>query len=177
MKCLALLGSPKKEGNTATLLASFIEGAASKGHSVKSVWLQEKKILFCNACDFCKKTGMCVHQDDMTTELYSDIITSDIIVHAFPVYWWSIPAQTKVFQDRIYAMDYSLLKGKKFYLLSTYTDRDPNSGFGIVESSFKEICDYLKMDFAGRLGVCSGTGPVRDNREALERAFSMGAGI
>ena len=180
MNCLALLGSPRKDGNTASLLDSFIEGAESKGLSTKKVWLHEKNITWCNACGYCKKdgigTGKCVHDDDMT-ELYRDILAADAIVQAFPVYWWTMPAQTKVFQDRIYALDYRMLNGKKFYLLSTYMDEDPNSGFAIAESSFREICSYLRMDFAGSLGVCSGPRPVKENREALDRAFRMGAGI
>lgn len=178
MNCLALLGSPRKDGNTASLLDSFIAGAESKGHSTRMVRLHEKRIEYCNGCGYCKRegSGRCVHDDDMT-ELYRDILAADAVVQAFPVYWWTMPAQTKVFQDRLYALDYSLLSGKKFYLLSTYMDEDPNSGFAIAESSFREICSYLRMDFAGSLGVCSGAGPVRENREALDRAFLMGAGI
>jgi len=43
MTYLALLGSPRKKGNTAALLASFLDGAASKGHSGRTLFLQEKK--------------------------------------------------------------------------------------------------------------------------------------
>nr|HPK06979.1 flavodoxin family protein [Aminivibrio sp.] len=108
MNCLALLGSPRKDGNTAALLTSFLDGAVSKGHTVRTVRLQEKKILPCTGCNGCKKdgkgTGRCVLTDDMGG-LYPAVLEADVIVHAFPVYWWSMPAQTKLFQDRLYALD------------------------------------------------------------------------
>ncbi len=52
MKVLTLLGSPKKDGNTAALLKAFTDGAASKGHEVEAVWLHEKNITPCNGCRF-----------------------------------------------------------------------------------------------------------------------------
>jgi multimeric flavodoxin WrbA len=180
MRYLALLGSPRQNGHSAALLDSFLEGAASKGHSGDTIWLHEKKILPCTACDGCKKngagTGRCVLKDDMTA-LYSLVGHADVIVHAFPVYWWSMPAQTKLFQDRLYAMDYPGFKGKKLSLLMTYGGEDPNSGPRLIEQTFRDICEFLDMQFCDSIGVCSGTTPVRDNKRALERAFLSGASL
>ncbi|MBL3538263.1 flavodoxin family protein [Aminivibrio sp.] len=180
MNCLALLGSPRKDGNTAALLASFLDGAASKGHNVRTVLLQDRKILPCTSCNGCKKdgkgTGRCVLADDMAA-LYPAVLEAEVIVHAFPIYWWSMPAQTKLFQDRLYALDYGLFSGKKMYLLTTYGGEDPNSGPGIVERTFRDICDFLGMEFRGSLGVCSGSLPVQKNETALLQAKQMGTGI
>ena len=180
MKVLTLLGSPKKDGNTAALLKAFTDGAASKGHEVEAVWLHEKNITPCNGCRFCKVDGVgtskCVHDDDMT-ELYRTLKDADVIVHAFPVYWWSMPAQTKVMMDRIYAMDYSLFNGKAMYFLTTYNGTDPNSGAALCENTLKEICASLGMDFKGSIAVSARTTPVKENKEALERAFRMGTEV
>ena len=180
MKILALLGSPRRGGNTAALLDSFAEGAASKGHEVNTVWLHEKNIEPCNACRLCKKDGVgtskCVHDDDMT-ELYEALTEADVIVHAFPIYWWSMPAQTKVMMDRIYAMDYSLFNGKQMYFLTTYNGTDPNSGAVLSENTLKDICGYLKIDFRGTVAVSARTTPVQEHKEALERAFKMGSAV
>ena len=176
MRYIALLGSPRKDGNTAALLASFLEGAASKGHSGETVHLHEKKILPCAACNTCKKDGKCILSDDMTA-LYPLVVEADVIVHAFPIYWWSIPAQTKLFQDRLYAMDYTLFKGKKLFLLMTYGGEEPNSGPRLCEQSYRDICEFLDMQFRDSIGVCSGTTPVRENTRALERAFLSGASM
>ena len=176
MRYIALLGSPRKDGNTAALLASFLEGAASKGHSGEVIRLHEKKILPCAGCNACKKEGKCVLSDDMTA-LYPLVEGAEVIIHAFPVYWWSAPAQTKLFQDRLYAMDYARFKGKQLVLLTTYGGEDPNSGPRLCEQSFRDICEFLDMQFRDFIGVCSGTTPVRDNKRALERAFLSGASI
>ena len=178
MTYLALLGSPRKKGNSAALLASFLDGAASKGHSGRTLFLQEKRILPCTSCNSCKKdgkgTGKCVLKDDMT-ELYPLVAEAETIVHAFPVYWWSMPAQTKLFQDRLYALDYESFNGKKLFLLLTYGGEDPNSGPRLIEDTFRDICDFLGMELAGCLGACSGITPVENNKAVLEKAFLLGA--
>ncbi|HPE66253.1 MAG TPA: flavodoxin family protein, partial [Synergistales bacterium] len=78
MRYIALLGSPRKDGNTAALLASFLEGAASKGYSGELIRLHEKKILPCAGCNACKKEGKCVLSDDMT-DLYPLVEEADVI--------------------------------------------------------------------------------------------------
>lgn len=180
MKVFALFGGPRKKGNTVALLSSFLNGAASKGHTLQTVHLAEKKILPCTGCNSCKKdgtgTGRCVLSDDMA-ELYPLVAEADVLVHAFPVYWWSAPAQTKLFQDRLYALDYSVFKGKKMSLLITYGGEDPNSGPSLIEQTFRDICDFLGMEFIGSLAAYSGVTPIRDNPFVLEEAFHRGASL
>ena len=40
MKFLGLVGSPRKKGNTEIMVDTFLEGAASAGAEVKSIFLQ-----------------------------------------------------------------------------------------------------------------------------------------
>lgn len=180
MNLLALLGSPRKNGNTSALLDSFLKGAASAGHDAETVFLHDKKIAPCTSCRSCRVdgvgTGVCVIKDDMT-ELYKKFVAADVIVHGMPIYWWSIPAQTKVFLDRIYALNYAVLKGKKLFLLTTYGGEGHDSGPRLVESSFRDICEFLEMEFGGHMTVFSGKVPVGRNESALGEAFRMGAGI
>lgn len=180
MKYLAILGSPRKEGNTAALLSSFLEGAASKGCSGNTLFLQAKQIAPCTSCNGCKKdgtgVGQCVFADDMNG-LYPLVEKADVLIYAIPVYWWSIPAHTKAFMDRLYALDYSVFKGKKLCLLMTFQGEEPNSGPVLIEKTFRDICEWLGVDFSGCLAVCSGTTPVGENRDALEKAFRLGASI
>ena len=73
--------------------------------------------------------------------------------------------------------DYTHFKGKQLFLLTTYGGEDPNSGPRLCEQSFRDICEFLDMQFRDCIGVCSGMTPVRDNKRALERAFLAGASI
>ncbi|HCL79105.1 MAG TPA: hypothetical protein DIC53_03960 [Synergistaceae bacterium] len=180
MRYLALFGSPRRTGNTAVALSSFLDGLASKGHEGEMVWLHGEKIAPCTSCNGCKKdgkgTGECVIPDDME-KLYSLTTKADLLIFAFPIYWWSMPAQVKLYLDRLYALDYSALQGKKLFLLMTYEGEDHNSGAELLKSTFRCICEYLEIDFIGSLGISTGSLPASENAEALEEAFTLGASV
>lgn len=178
MRYLALFGSPRRTGNTAVALSSFLDGLASKNHQGETVWLHGEKIAPCTSCNGCKEdgkgTGTCVISDDME-RLYALTAKADLLIFAFPIYWWSMPAQAKLYLDRLYALDYSTLKGKKLFLLMTYEGENPNSGAELMENTFRDICEYLEIHFAGTLGISTGSIPASENAEKLEEAFNAGA--
>lgn len=178
MKITSFLGSPRKNGNTAALLDSVLRGAGThSGIENESFFLHEMNIAPCRGCNSCKKEGStgCVVKDDMQ-KVYSAMAASDIIILASPIYWWSVTAQMKTMIDRIYGMDFRCGR-KKIALIMTYEGELPNSGPETTEALFREICDYLKMDAAGVLGICTGTMPVSKNTKAQEDGFRFGAGL
>jgi len=175
MKILALLGSPRRHGNTATLLNSVIEGIkTAKDAEVELIFLNGKNIKPCQGCNSCKKEDSkgCVQKDDMQ-QIYPLVAKSDLIILASPIYWWSVTAQMKLFIDRLYAMDFTCGR-KKAALLMTYGGELPNSGPETTEALFREICDYIKADAVAVMGVCTEQIEVKDNKKALQEAFELG---
>jgi multimeric flavodoxin WrbA len=64
-----------------------------------------KKLEFCIQCDFCIRTKKgCVHQDDISAELYDKMIWADAWIIGTPVYQGTISAQTKTIMDRCRAV-------------------------------------------------------------------------
>lgn len=181
MKALIVQASPHKNGNTAALLSGFIMGVRENNIEVEEIFLQDKNIKPCTACDFCHNSpyGKCAINDDMQ-DLYGKLVSSDLIVFATPVYWWNMASQLKIFIDRIYALmpdeNNSRLKGKRAVLFMTYGGELPNSGPEIVEKSFRESAEYLGMKVLGVLGVCS-CKPVNENEDALKKAYQIGKAI
>ncbi|HQO39877.1 MAG TPA: flavodoxin family protein [Spirochaetota bacterium] len=176
MKIVSFLGSPKKKGNTAALLDSVLKGLhESAVVESEYFFLHDMKIAPCNGCDACKKANStgCVIRDDMDL-IYAALRKADIIILATPIYWWSVTAQMKLMIDRIYGMDFKCGR-KKIALLMTYGGELPNSGPETLEKLFVEICDYLKMEAAGTLGVCTETLTVSKNEKALQDGLSFGA--
>jgi len=55
MKVLALMGSPRKEGNTDILVDQFLKGSRKKGNQVEKLYLYEQKITPCVDCRTCKE--------------------------------------------------------------------------------------------------------------------------
>lgn len=173
------MGSPRRNGNTAALLNSVLDGVYSNGKEPRDdfIFLHEKNIKPCNGCNSCKmdENGVCVVKDDMQ-EIYSKIGKSDLVILASPIYWWSVTAQMKLFVDRLYGINKNCGK-KKVMLLMTYGGELPNSGPETVEKLFREICGYLRLDVAGVMGACTGEIPVADNPEVLRQAFNMGRSL
>lgn len=180
MKVLALLGSPKRHGNTSLLLEEYLRGikASHKDADITKIFLHEKDIQNCTACGTCHNItiGQCAIMDDMQ-ELYPLFRQADMVIYATPIYWWSISTQLKAFMDRCYALgnlkdSYS---GKKAALLMTYGGELPNKGPELVKTAFEEICDYKEMDLIHVYGVCTDEYmPVAENTKALMDVYEMG---
>lgn len=180
MKVLAIQGSPKIKGNTATLLEHYLLGLKENHHDaeIKVIHVAEKNIQSCRGCDGCRNPQRkCVIKDDMQ-QIYPDILAADVLILASPIFWWNITAQAKQFVDRLYALNYGdNFKGKRFVLLTTYGDKDPNSGVEIIKNMFEDICEYLGMDFIQLYGVCSGEVSVQDNSKAKNDVYNLGKAL
>jgi multimeric flavodoxin WrbA len=100
MNILVINGSPKGEGsNTMRLARAFLGGAGWSG--AKTLTVADAEITPCLGCFSCwrKTPGACVIQDDMG-EALSEIIAADIVVWAFPLYYFSVPGKLKNLIDR-----------------------------------------------------------------------------
>jgi multimeric flavodoxin WrbA len=90
MKVIAFNGSPRKEWNTATLLRSALEGAASTGAGTELVHLYDLDYKGCTSCFACKlkggkSYGHCALKDELTPFLRK-IEKADGILLGSPVY-------------------------------------------------------------------------------------------
>ncbi len=114
---LAIVGSPRKGGNSDILCEEFLHGALDAGNSVEKLYLQDKKIGGCCACYGCRETGECVQKDDMA-KLLEKMIEADVIVLATPVYFYAMSGQMKVMIDRTLPR-YREIVNKEFYFIAT----------------------------------------------------------
>ena len=120
MFILGLQGSPRKGGNTDTLLATFLEKAAEAGANVHTLQVPWAKIEPCRGCGYCETHGRCViAKDPMSTEIYGLMRKADVIVAASPVFFYGISAQLKGLIDRSQA-----LWSRKY----VYKLKDPKAG-------------------------------------------------
>ncbi len=153
MKIVALFGSPRPNGNTATLAKAFIETAESFGAQVQSFLLNKLDIKGCQACDICKtKTDHCVIKDDISTIL-SAVQAADVLVAATPIYFADITAQLKIFVDRCYSFlepfetvpeKTRVIPGKKFVLITAQNRED--DFFAEVCMKYRRIFELLGFE-------------------------------
>ena len=96
---MCIVGSPRKNGTTATIVDKMIAGLVEKGVDVTRHGLGTLNINYCRGCHVCKETGRCVQRDDMDLVM-GDLFEADIVLIASPSYWGDVTGQLKVFIDR-----------------------------------------------------------------------------
>jgi len=96
---LAVASSPRRNGNSESLLNEFCRAAEDAGWNVEMMKINNLKYRPCQACDACAKDGKCILNDDMQA-VYPKMIDADALVIASPVTFGSLNAQLKMFIDR-----------------------------------------------------------------------------
>lgn len=102
MKALAINGSPRKGGNTSTLLKAVLGELAQEGVETELVELSGEKVRGCKACFKCieKKNKKCVIEKDCINDVISKMIKADCIILGSPTYFADITLEMKGLIDR-----------------------------------------------------------------------------
>lgn len=102
MKAVAINGSPRKDGNTFSMLNKVLGRLEEHGVETKIIQVGGTNIHGCRACWACKKmkNGKCVCNDDIFNEIVGDAIDADIIILGTPSYYSDMTSELKAFIDR-----------------------------------------------------------------------------
>lgn len=122
MLLLAIYGSPRKAGNTDTMMNAFLTGAAAAGADLQRIYVRDLEINPCIGCGHCDKTGKCI-QNDAMVDVYPQLDEADAIAVASPIYFYGVTAQLKMLIDRSQA---SFMKGQLARKLDQSRSREPN---------------------------------------------------
>lgn len=163
MKILALNSSPRTgdRSKTELMLNQLVAGMRDAGADVEIVNLREKKIKHCIGCFTCwtKTPGQCVHQDDMTRELFPKWLSVDLVVYATPLYYHTMNALMSAFKERTLPAKQPFFErdaqGKTFH---PPRNKIPSAVWLSVcgfpdESEFNAFSDYLQYTFGERLAA------------------------
>lgn len=155
------MGSPRKQGNTISLLKPIIEEFELNQASYDLIWLYDKRIEPCAACRKCQQDWTifgCRFNDDVQ-EIFDQILASDVIILATPIYSWFCTAPMKALLDRlVYGMNkyYGDEKGpalwarKKLALITTCGYK-PEVGADLFEQGIKRYCKHSQLIYVGML--------------------------
>jgi multimeric flavodoxin WrbA len=178
--------APKKKGNTATVLGWVEEDFKSLGRDVERIYLNNTSINGCLGCAKCRKNPdeiACVQKDD-AIDIMEQMIASDVVLYASPIYLWGFSSQLKALIDRGYSLaaNYhkpghtSLMKGKRIGLLVTGADAYEDNAEGMF-TAFVRIVDFLLARKSGELyvGGCSVPAnlPAAAKNKAIELSRSL----
>ncbi len=178
MNIMIISSSPRKGGNSDTLCDSFLKGAVDAGHSVNKIFLKDKKINYCTGCGFCNTNDYtaCSQKDDMA-DILEQMINSDVIVFATPVYFYTMCGQMKTFIDRCCSR-YTHILNKKFYYILTAADDNKQA----LERTVEEFRGFLDcLEGAEEKGILYGTGVWKkgevEGTPYIKQAYEMGNAI
>jgi len=96
---VAIYGSPRRNGNTATLLKQAVSGAIHAGAVVEEFVLRDLKISPCMEIYQCKRNGECAIKDDFQ-KIINEIMKARGLLIASPIFFYAVSAHTKAFMDR-----------------------------------------------------------------------------
>ena len=102
MKVVAFNGSPRKGGNTETLIKTAFEPLAAAGIETELVQLGGKAVRGCTACYTCfeKKDGLCAVTGDVINDCIAKMMDADGIILGTPTYFADVSTELKALIDR-----------------------------------------------------------------------------
>ena len=185
MRILAIAGSPRRGGNTDTLLEQAIAGARSTGAEVELVVLSRLKIAPCTACDRCFEDGRCAVKDDYPA-ICEQTLAADAVMLAAPVTFTNISGWAKAFIDRfqcLWALKYVLKQpvplppgGQKRRGIFLCTAGSPKTKFDCTLSTVRSFFSTIDATLVGSLCVnaIDEKGAVAQHPELLQQAYALG---
>lgn len=100
VKVLAFAGSPRRHGNSETLLDWTLASMGAQGDVViEKIPLTEADINPCRGCNACEKLNRCIQRDGMD-RWHDKILEADCIVLSSPIFCMGLASQVKALVDR-----------------------------------------------------------------------------
>ena len=181
MKLCVLMGSPRKDGNTAALITPFLEECASLDMDGQIIWLYDRQInpcLGCKACQDCLDGLGCVQKDGFE-EIFCAMADCDVIVLATPLYYWNMSGQLRTAVDRLFALEEggeNLLRGhgRASALLMAAEGHD----FDDAARYYDHLMVHLQWENLGKV-LCGGVMSIGDfeGRPEISAAYELGKSI
>lgn len=167
MNVIGINGSPRKQWNTATLVAKALEGAASLGAATELFHLYDLNFKGCISCFACKTRGgksygKCVLNDDLAP-LLEKLAAADALVIGSPIYFGTVTGETRSFLERLlfpyltYTVPYGTLCPKKIRagLIYTMNATEKQSNEVGYEQVFKTTERYVQMLLGSAETLCA----------------------
>jgi len=187
MKILGIIGSKRKNGNTACLVQEALKAAQREGAKTELIFLGDYSIKDCTGCEGCKDTLKCVINDDMQ-KIYPLLLEADGIILGSPTYFYNISADMKAFIDRCYCfeifaeddrscwMGINEVLGGKYAVVIAVCEQHNENDMGFTPAAMSkplEALGYRVVDTVKVPGLFKAGAAAQDN-QALEQSGRAG---
>lgn len=184
----AILGSPRRRGNSDALAMEFLKGAEERGFAHNVIIPSDLGISPCDGNSHCVKDGNCIIRDGMN-EIYGQVLESRYLLIASPVYFMGPPGSLKAFIDRFQAVwaRSAILKTfdpdsverrarHKAFAVITGATEDKPSMYRPTVSIIKAFLNVTGFEYSGELVATGLDGPadVLGREDLLAQAREAG---
>ncbi|SDB26447.1 flavodoxin family protein [Eubacterium oxidoreducens] len=171
-------GSPRKDGNTTTILDMIARGAREHGAEVEYKILFKMKFMACQGCFNCRIHENCAINDELTATL-NKLKDADAVVIGSPVYFMQMTGPVKNLYDRLFPLmgEDGTPRYSQKQIATVYTQEfdDPHM--------FDDYFNYVAGTFPSfgfvnerRLVCTGGNNPesAEKNQEIMQKAYELG---
>ncbi len=174
---VAVIGSPRRGGNTAALVAAALEELEARGAVCETFVLSRLSIGPCLAHDACGDLAACPRGDDAAAVL-DRVYAADCLILGTPVYYENVSAQMKAFMDRnVFRYAHGeWLRAKAVGLVSVTAETG-------LEETLDALRRYVALSSDRKIPVftCAGyaeeAGAAASDEELLTEARRLGADL
>jgi multimeric flavodoxin WrbA len=154
MRIMTILGSPRKQGNTAKVLGWTEDELRAQGHEVERINVVDHPLKGCVSCYHCKQdpdTPNCAHTDE-GNEFFARLMGFDGFILASPLYCWGFSSQLKAVIDRMFCLvtplegsNKSLVAGKRTAMIITSAGPEKDNA-DVMHFVFQRAMGYLQCE-------------------------------
>ena len=179
MKTIAIVGSPRKNGNTEIIARHTLKAIEEEGIETELIPLAGLNIQGCNACQACAKQEACPIDDDVFP-IYQKMKAADAIILASPVYYGSATALIKALMERAGFIGRSqgrIYAGKVGGALVVARRAGQNFTFAQLTLWFQILGFYIPGSTYWNIAIGREKGEVSGDEEGMRTAWNFGKNV
>ncbi len=177
LNVVAVVGSPRRRGNTSLLTDAVLGELERRGVACTKLLLGELSVAPCRGHDDCASFERCTIRDD-AEEVLAQVYAADGLLLATPVYYEDVTAQMKAFIDRnVFPYNHgTMLHPRVMGLLAVTAE----SGLDDTLAALRRFValstdDGVEIPTFTLAGYADVLGAVAEDDELLAKARALGA--
>ena len=182
MYAIAINGSPRKGGNTETLLSQVLNPLQVQGWDTDLVKVGGKAVRGCIACYKCfeRQDGKCAVEDGVFNDVVEKMLKADAIIMGSPTYFTDVSAELKAVIDRaglVALANGRAFKGKIGAAVVAVRRGGATHVFDTINHMYQMNNMLIPGSTYWNMGYGLHKGEVADDVEGMQNAMNLGETI
>ncbi len=175
MKVMLLNGSPRQDGNTATILNEIAGQLKKNGIESEIFNIGSAPVRGCIACGQCHAQGLgkCVFDDDVCNTLIAAMSECDALIVGSPVYYGTPSGQVLSVLQRMAYSAGAVMQGKPASAFTVCRRGGASAAFQTLQMPFQMLNMPIVTSQYWNIAYGSGKGEVAEDAEGLQTARTL----